>query len=96
MRLFLTYILPLLAPLVLYLLWNTYARTRAKKKGEELPSLQKGGIFWSLVVGFVLLVATFVTLAVTGGHPTDSGKYVAPRIEDGKIVPPTFKNVPAQ
>lgn len=96
MRLFLTYVLPLLAPLVLYLLWNAYARTRAEKKGEELPSLQKGGIFWSLVAGFILLVATFLTLAITGGHPTDSGEYVPPRTENGKIIPPTFKKIPAQ
>jgi len=96
MRLFLTYVLPLLAPMVLYILWNAYARTRAKKKGEELPSLQKGGIFWSLVAGFILLVATFLTLAITGGHSPDAGEYVPPRIEDGKIVPPSYKKAPAQ
>lgn len=96
MRLFLTYVLPLLGPFALYLLWNAYARAQAKKKGGELPSLQKGGIFWSLVAGFVLLVATFLTLAITGGSSPDSGEYIPPHIEDGKIIPPSFKKAPAQ
>ncbi len=95
-RLFFTYALPLLAPLAMYLLWNAYARAKAKKDGGDPPSLQKGPIFWSLVAGFILLVATFVTLAVTGGNPPDAGQYMPPRIEDGKIVPPYYKKVPAQ
>ena len=82
--------------MAMYLLWNAYARAKALKDGGEPPSLQKGPIFWSLVAGFVLLVATFITLALTGGSPPDSGQYIAPYIEDGKVVPPSFEKAPAQ
>lgn len=95
-RLLMTYILPLVGPLLMYMAWNAYARAQARKNGGEPPSLEKGHIFWSLVAGFVLLVASLVTLAVTGGDDPDAGRYVPPRLEDGRIVPPSYIKEPAQ
>ncbi len=89
-RLLLTYILPLIFPLLVYLAWNAYARNQAKRTGGTPPSLERGPIFWSIVAGFVLLVVSLITLAVLGGDPPDVGRYVAPRYEDGKIIPPTY------
>lgn len=93
-RMIISYIIPLIAPLLMYLAWHAYARASARKNGGEEPSLQKGPIFWSIVAGFILLAATLITLALTGGNPPDSGTYIAPRIENGKIVPPRFKKAP--
>lgn len=93
-RLILTYVLPLLLPFLMYLAWNAYARAQARKHGGEEPSLQKGPIFWSIVAGFILLAASLVTLAITGGDSPDSGRYIAPRYEDGKIQPPRYEKAP--
>tara|TARA_R110000787_G_scaffold274979_1_gene383201 strand:- start:44688 stop:44981 length:294 start_codon:yes stop_codon:yes gene_type:complete len=89
-RLLLTYILPLIFPLLVYLAWNAYARSKAKRSGGVPPSLERGPIFWAIVAGFILLVTSLLTLAVLGGDSPDSGQYVGPRYEDGKIIPPTF------
>lgn len=90
-RLFITYILPLVAPFAMYMAWNAYVRYKAKKAGDEVPSLEKAHIFWSIVAGFVLLVISLTTLALTGSHKADGGKYVPPRFEDGKMIPPNFE-----
>ena len=95
-RLIVTYVLPLLGPLLLYLAWNAFARARAKKTGGEPPALHKGMIFWCLVGGFVLLVTALVSLAIIGGDEPDSGQYISPRFEDGRIVPPRFEPAPPQ
>lgn len=95
-RIFFTYVLPLIAPFLIYLAWNAYARARARKVGDDLPALEKGPVFWSLILGFVLMAGTLVTLAVTGGDPADAGKYIPPRLEDGRIVPPTYEKQPVQ
>lgn len=95
-RMFLTYVLPLIGPFLMYLAWHAYARAQARKNGGEEPSLEKGPIFWSIVAGFVLLSALLMTLALTGGEKAGSGRYVAPRFENGKIIPPHFEKVPAQ
>ncbi|WNK00984.1 hypothetical protein L2D14_06050 [Thalassospiraceae bacterium LMO-JJ14] len=95
-RLVITYVLPLLLPFLMYLAWNAYARAQARKTGGEEPSLQKGPIFWSIIAGFILLAASLITLALTGGEDPDSGRYIAPRYEDGKILPPRYEKVPGQ
>lgn len=95
-RIFFTYILPLIGPFLLYMAWNAYAKRRARAAGGEEPSLEKGHIFWSLIAGFFLMAATLITLAVTGGDSPDAGQYVPPRLEDGKIVPPSYEKAPGQ
>ena len=64
---------------------------RARKTGGEPPSLEKGPIFWSIVIGFFLLAGALAYLAVTGGDSPDAGRYIPPRLEDGKIVPPRYE-----
>lgn len=89
-RTFLTYLLPLLAPFLMYLAWNAYVRYKAKKAGEEAPSLQKGPIFWSLIAGMILMMASLSTLALMGGDEAGGVPYSPPRLEGGKIIPPNF------
>jgi len=95
-RIFFTFILPLIRPFLLYMAWNAYAKYRARAGGGEEPSLEKAHIFWSLIAGFVLMAAILITLAITGGDSPDSGTYIPPRLEDGKIIPPTYEKDPAQ
>jgi len=90
-RILIQYALPLLAPLAIYLGWMWIVRHRSKSRGDELPSVERKAIFWSIVAGFVLMFAGLITVALTSGVEPGSGEYQSPRLEDGKIVPPTFK-----
>ena len=91
LRALLTYVLPLLGPLLLYMGWHAWARKRALATGAEPPSLEKGPIFWSLLAGLALMIAVLATIALLGGHPADMvGKYRSSRYENGHIVGPSF------
>lgn len=89
-RVLIQYLLPLLGPLVLYLLYMSFARRRAGKRGDDLPVIERSHVFWSIVAGFVLMMAGFATLALTSGEKPGAGEYQAPRMEDGRVVPPKF------
>jgi hypothetical protein len=90
-RVLLQYLLPLLGPLALYLLYMAFARTRAAKAGDEIPAIERGHVFWSIVAGFFLMMAGLAYIAVSSGEDPGSGQYQAPRLEDGRVVPPKFK-----
>jgi len=82
-----------LLPLVLYLMWRRHAQHRAEAQAEgdqeTLDQLQTQ--FMWVVIGLVALFgAIAVSLAFTSG--SEPGKvYVPPHMEDGKVVPGTFK-----
>jgi hypothetical protein len=91
-RIFFTFVLPLILPTAIYLIWVWRARRNHDHDGSDaLPELRKGSLFWSLVAGFIFMSAGLVTIALTSGDPPDSGVYQSPRMEDGKIVPPSYK-----
>ncbi len=84
-RVLLQYLLPLLLPMALYLLWAWFARKR-QAAGAPPHRLREGPWFWSILAGVALAAAGLVYMALsTGGGP--GGTYVAPRWEDGRIVP---------
>ena len=98
MRIFLTYVLPLVLPTLVYIAWVGYARKKHAARGggdgdgeDELPGLRRGPLFWSLVTGFVLMLGGLASIALMTGVPPDSGEYQSPRLQDGKVVPPHFK-----
>lgn len=93
-RIFFSYVLPLIGPMLMYLAWNKYAKAVARRNGGEEPSLEAAHIFWSLIAGFVLMAAILITLALTGGEPADTGRYIPPRNEGGRIIPPSFEPLP--
>ena len=90
-RIILNYALPLLTPLVLYLVWMYVLRHRSKARGDALPTVERGAVFWSIVTGFALMIAGLVIVALTSGEAPGTGEYISPRLEGGKIIPPTFK-----
>jgi len=91
-RIFLTYILPLVLPSLIYVLWIWNARrTHDPDSEDDLPGLRRGPLFWSLVSGFLLMITGMITIALMSGDPPDSGTYQSPRLEDGKILPPNYK-----
>jgi nicotinamide riboside transporter PnuC len=88
-RLFFTYILPLIAPVGLYLVWNwiQMRRVAAGKRAEPTPSFAEMPWLILLGAGVSLMVVTLLALFLfsTGGKP--GGSYVPPHMENGKIVP---------
>lgn len=89
-RIILTYLLPLLLPTLVYVVWIAHKRKK-HDNDDDPPALRKGPLFWCLIAGFALMAAGLATIALTSGDPPDSGQYQSPRLEGGKIVPPHFK-----
>ncbi|CCQ72728.1 hypothetical protein [Magnetospira sp. QH-2] len=83
-RILLQYLLPLLAPLMVYVIWVIVS----KKAGDDglLVTIAKGPWFWLLLAGFLLTMTVLGTLAIVGSGDTE-GTFQSPRWEDGKIVP---------
>ncbi|MBC8339207.1 MAG: hypothetical protein ISR51_03085 [Rhodospirillales bacterium] len=92
-RILLTYVLPLVLPTLIYVLWIWNARRTHEPEHEDdlPPALRQGPLFWSLISGFLLMVAGLITIALMSGDPPDSGTYQSPRLEGGKILPPSYK-----
>ncbi|MEK9671193.1 MAG: hypothetical protein VW268_01645 [Rhodospirillaceae bacterium] len=90
-RIFLSYVLPLILPTAGYIAWVWYCRKRAAKTGAEAPAITRGGLFWSIIVGVVLVGAGLAWVAITQGAGPGEGGYQSPRMEDGRIIPPQFK-----
>ena len=90
MRSFLQYVIPLVLPMVVYFATMYFLRHRAGARGNEVPSIERSHVFWSLILGFGLMIAGLAYIAATSGVAPGSGEYQAPRLEDGKIVPPKF------
>ena len=84
-RILLQYLLPLILPTLVYLLWVRIAgRARTVEGVNRLAS--EGPWLWLIVAGVVLMGAVLAASAWTGGSgPT--GTYVAPRWEGGRVVP---------
>ncbi|GAB6053033.1 hypothetical protein JCM17960_18530 [Magnetospira thiophila] len=83
-RLLLQYLLPLLGPLMVYVVWVIVSR----KAGEHglLVTIARGPWFWLLVVGFLLTMAGLGMMAVLGSGDVQ-GTFESPRWEDGRVVP---------
>jgi len=88
-RILLQYLLPLLLPMAIYLLWAWFARKRQAAGGAPYR-LQDGPWFWLILAGLALAASGLVYTALTGGEEA-GGVYTAPRWEDGKIVPGRIK-----
>jgi hypothetical protein len=83
MRVFLTIVLPLALPTVLYLLW-----LRAARWTESGGAVRWQGMPWIWLVGAGVLLLAAVLLTITVHFGTQqSGVYVPPHLRDGQIVP---------
>jgi hypothetical protein len=86
-RILLEFLLPLLLPTVLYLLWVRAERSRIERLGRgEPPRWQDAPFLWLALMGVVLAGAVLVALHFAGGSGIE-GVYVPPRLIDGQVVP---------
>jgi hypothetical protein len=91
LRVFLTIVLPLLLPTAVYVAWLMATQWSAREAAGG--SAQGEGVRWTALPwiwlaasGVVLLVLVLLTVEVHFGAP-ETGTYVPPRYEDGRIVP---------
>ena len=90
-RILFEYILPLIAPFVIYFGWIWYAVHKAEKTGTAAPDWRQGPWYWLASAGVVLFVAALVATALTGGEEP-GGIYHPPRLgEDGRVIPGHFE-----
>jgi hypothetical protein len=82
LRVFLTIVLPLLFPTVLYLLWVT---ALGSQEGRALSWAAIPWI-WLICAGTILLTIVLFIVTVRFGSP-EEGVYVPPRWKGGQIVP---------
>lgn len=91
MRVFLTQILPILLPALVYLAWRIAVKRRAAAAGEaDARRLTDGPWIWLFAAGLALAGAVLVATALLTGAPTE-GRYEPPHMEDGRIVPGTVR-----
>ena len=91
LRIFLTIVLPLVAPTILYLVWLRVARWPSEGSSEGSPAGEKLGWatlpwVWLAAAGAALLALVLFVVTVHFGT-AQPGTYVPPRWENGKIVP---------
>lgn len=88
-RLLFTYVLPLVAPSLLYLVWNwvQMRRVLAGKRAEPVPGF--ADMPWLVLAGagVSLLIVVLLGLAFFGGGGVPGSEYIPPHLEDGRIVP---------
>ena len=79
-------LVPLLLPIVLYLVWAKYAAWRAQVAGAEPQPLSEGPWTWLIVGGLALSITGLIGMALLQ-ESLPEGQYVPQRFEDGVIKP---------
>ena len=92
LRVLLTIVLPLLLPTAIYMAWIAFASRAANREKVRLGAMP---LVWLALAGVVLLAAVLVTVTVHFGEPV-RGRYVPPRYEDGRVVPPHLEPLQSQ
>jgi len=91
-RIVLIYVLPLLAPTLLYVLWRLWQIKRSPRSGEgtiegDVKSVMRRAPWVKLAAtGTALLALTLLIAALTGGAPPHQA-YEPPHLENGRVVP---------
>ncbi|MFN4283782.1 MAG: DUF6111 family protein [Alphaproteobacteria bacterium] len=87
-RILLIYVLPLLAPSLLYLLWRLWQTKRrtGTVEGDMRGIMRRAPWVKLAAAGTALLALTLFIAALTGGEPAHEA-YTPPHMENGKVVP---------
>lgn len=87
-RIFLIYVLPLLAPSALYILWCLWQIKRSSGTIEgDVKSVVRSAPWVKLAaIGTGLLALVLAIAALTGGEPPHES-YDPPHLENGRVVP---------
>ena len=85
-RILLTYVVPLVMPLVGWYVWQRFIRRTPQPGAEHKLGLRDAPWHWLSIAGVLLVAATLGSIALfTGGEPGEV--YQPPQVIDGKVVP---------
>lgn len=88
-RVLLQYVIPLVLPTTLYLIWWAAFGRRRTAVSSAPSRLTEGPWFWLAIAGFVLMAAGLIYTALSTGEPPGA-RYMAPFLKDGRVVPGHF------
>ncbi len=96
LRTILTIVIPLIAPTVAYLVWMHLRAQRREDEeaGRPVSRWQQLPWPWLILSGAGLAVAAILAVGYVDRSADMSGRYVPPRLEDGKVVPGYFEKSP--
>ena len=84
MRKFLTIVLPLILPFLIYALYLTMARRRARLAGEgDLPRWQNAPWTWIIAAGVLLMMASLIAFRELSSVPAGT-VLEPPRLEESQ------------
>lgn len=86
MKIFLQFILPIILPGLLFFLWSFLTRIRSGENGPTRALIAEGPWFRLILAGLVLMGIGLGVAAFFGGLDPE-GKYYAPYLKDGIVVP---------
>jgi hypothetical protein len=91
LRVFLTIVLPLVAPTAIYLAWVRFTQWAQRRSQQGLPPAERmrwAALPWLWLAGTGVLLLALVLFVVNVHFGTSqTGVYVPPRWENGRILP---------
>lgn len=95
MRTFLTIVLPLIAPTIVFLVWSWFAKKRAEAEArhQPIPAWQTWPWARLMLAGAVLTGLTLSGVALFRDAPPGDTRYVPAHMEDGELVPGHYEPV---
>jgi len=86
LRVLLEFIIPIVLPTVVYLLWLAAERRRAERAGSGAPPRWEDAPWvWLGIAGLVLAIVALLATSFFGAEK--KGRYVPPQLKDGQVIP---------
>ncbi len=87
MRTLLQFVLPLVLPTAIYLMWAAFVRRRARMTGSSnIPLISEGPWVWLISAGLVLVIIGLIAFALLD-TTFPAGEILPPRFENGVLLP---------
>jgi len=77
---------PAFIPLIVYVLWLTLRRRKARQTGDVVPGWRDGPLIWAILASLALVMLGFFSFGLSLEHNEGSG-YEPKRFEGGQMVP---------
>ena len=86
-RQIITIILPLLTPIIAYIIWGLYIKRKQHDidAGQKLDPWQQWPWRWFIISGTILMMFSLLFLGLSDGDNLD-GKYIPPAVIDGQLI----------